>query len=181
MEKCAICGKKRPSNDIIHIDYTPHIICSDCFSKMIEKRVKRNIRFFGPLEKGVKGFLEGKEHNKKIATFMLKKFFHPSFFELADLKKNADLLINSKSLEEICMDFLDIVFHNKQLPTSRVFLFCDIPQEELHLYAKINNIKLKKPRTPDLPALLKPKQNRFSFASSFKTLVKLKQDKNHKN
>ncbi len=181
MEKCGICSRNRHKNDIIHIEYTPYIVCAPCFSNMIEKRVKRNIRFFGPLEKGVKGFLEGKEYNKKIASSMLKKFFHPSFFELVDRKKDSDLLIDVRSMEEICMDFLDIVFHNKQLPTYKLFIFCDIPLEELQLYARINNLKVKKPRNPYMPELLKPRQNRFSLASSFKTLVKLKQAKNKKN
>ncbi|MDI3474263.1 MAG: hypothetical protein PWR30_586 [Candidatus Woesearchaeota archaeon] len=138
---------------------------------MIEKRIKANIRFFGPLKKGEKGFLIGKDF-VPVADFIIKKTFHKEFFSLKKSRDEADVLIDCRTMEEIALDFLDKVIKNESIASSKIFIFCDIPFDELIDYSRIKGIKLENPKKQELPEILNSIQIQFSLISSFKNLIK---------
>lgn len=168
MERCAKCKK---SKNIIHLGYTPYTVCQNCFSDMIERRIKANIRFFGPLKKGEKGFLIENDF-RPVADFIIKKTFHKEFFSLTNNRDEADVLIDCRSMEEIAADFLDKVLKNESIVSSNIFIFCDIPFDELIQYSRINGIKLENPKKKELNEILNSLQIQFSVIASFKNLIK---------
>ena len=223
MEKCSHCQKiKHP---LLIFDYNELLLCNTCFTRLIESRVKKNIKGFGPLEKGDILFLFGDRFSTKIAYYLLSKIFDSRFITIKKIvpnSKNSEKLPASKlqslskgevicytaSLEETAHNIIEGIFKSSvikpilqnQLRNSRasqkqpfdssrqIYLFCDIPFEELLLYQKYQRIALDK-KIPqefnqEMKSLIKnssmfksldpSKKELFGLISSFKKLSALK-------
>lgn len=189
MEKCSHCQKgKYP---LLRFEYNELLLCNTCFTRLIESRVKKNIKIFGSLEKGDILYLSGDRLSKEIAYYILSKIFDGRFISVKKTlskPKLPDKISNSKqsnskqqgtskrniicytdSLEETAHNIIEGLFKNsaiepiiqnqlKNLYQSKkqknysnffnffkqIYLFCDIPFEELILYQKYQRIKLNK-------------------------------------
>lgn len=189
MEKCSHCQKRK--YPLLTFDYNELLLCNTCFTRLIESRVKKNIKTFGPLEKGDILYLSGDRLSKEIAYFLLSKIFDGRFITVKKIlpkPKRPDEISNSKqsnskqqgtskrhiicytyTLEETAHNIIEGVFKNSAIEpimpgqlknlnqskkqknysnlfnfSKQIYLFCDIPFEELILYQKYQRIKLNK-------------------------------------
>lgn len=178
MNRCSHCQRKR--KPLIQFEYCELTLCRNCFKRLIETRIKKNIKTFGPLNKGDILYLKGLTLSKKIAYHALSKIFDFRFIDikktvpknlnnLSVLKTTGKIGISSKfnkrqiicitdSLEETSHKIIEHIFKGSKIgsypktdasdslsKTSKfaqtIFLFCDIPYEELIAYSKIEELE----------------------------------------
>jgi len=225
MNKCSHCQNK--NNSLKTFEYSKLALCDNCFKRLIESRVKKNIKTFGPLDKEDILYLKGETLNKKIAFYILSKIFDKRFisiknrsldnisFKSTSSKKqpSTDLMKNPKkqiicivdSLEEITHKITTGIFKEskiqlcsqissktkdlrpfgkKQTKQKQIFLFCDVPYEELLIYSQIERINISKKITEkfnsNINSIIKKsimfkslnpsKKELFGLVSSFKKL-----------
>ena len=232
MEKCSHCQKiKHP---LLIFDYNELLLCNTCFTRLIESRVKKNIKGFGPLEKGDILYLSGDRFGKELAYFLISKIFDSRFIslkkalpkpkgsekvpnpkQLDTLKRN--IICYTDSLEETAHNIIKGVFKSSAIEPvipsplknpnqskkqkgysnffKQIYLFCDIPFEELILYQKYQNIKLDNKLIMQFSlkmnlltknslvfkSLNPSKKELFGLISSFKKLSALANKKNKRD
>jgi hypothetical protein len=231
MNRCSHCQKRKEY--LIRFEYCELTLCRDCFKRLIETRIKKNIKTFGPLNKGDTLYLKGLNLSKKIAYHVLLKIFDARFINIKkttpknpnDLNVpniNGKIDISSKfnkrqiicitdSLEETSHKIVESIFKDSKIvPASKIdasdcawktqkftksiFLFCDIPYEELLSYSEfeglrydkkqINEFKSKINSTIEKSIMFKSlnpsKKELFGLISSFRKLNTLLKEKESK-
>jgi hypothetical protein len=125
------------SKPAITYDLTIGKLCKHCFTKQLERRVKRSIRGFWPKKEDVLivpgNFLEAAV-TRHVLTTLLKGF--PCSIQ----KQGKGTPVHITNLETHACIILDNLFTQKELPEHAFAPLHTIPQQDIMLYADIKHI-----------------------------------------
>ena len=137
--KCRNCGKRK----YIYLSYLKEYLCKGCFTKMVEKRIRLNLRKRLLKGKGDKVWFEGSNAATEVAKHYLPTVFkemHGS--EISFTKKNGYERFICRSLEEECVLFFkDILLGSKYERSANPTI--NVLQHELEEYCKIKDLKFQ--------------------------------------
>lgn len=141
MKECSDCGGKK----FIFLPYQGQSLCKGCFSKMIEKRIRHNLRNKKIIDERPMLVVDDVSAASGAAKFVLEKISKvmPKLkIRFSEKPKKGFKTVVCKNIEGECISFLEEVFKGKKTegypnPT------CNIPQKELVQFCKINKIKFK--------------------------------------
>ena len=146
-------------------------MCPSCFSKIIEKRVRKSLRehnWIKPKDKVL--VIDDGTLKAKAGVFLLKPIFKNKPFDITfkkspipekNPKKYAKVLI-PKNLDDIAEEYLDNLFNNKKTKACSfiAYLSC-VSDDEIVIFAKINNIQGKKPAKTMLGKMLDALEEKY--------------------
>jgi hypothetical protein len=139
--RCRNCGKK----GYIYIPYLKEHLCKKCFVRMVEKRVRLNLR---------KSLLSGDRDkvsivdNNNAATMVCKHYLPKVFGEMYGSKlvvgkRRSYKLFVCRSLEEECVSFFRSILLNK--PYKRTLNpTVNLPRREIEEYCKIKDLRFER-------------------------------------
>lgn len=155
--KCVKCGKKAELK-VQNLD-----ACKKCFIKIIEKRVRKEIRINRLIEKNDKILIiDDGSAEAKSAIFILSKILKDLPVNIEAKKKQYELgekvsgnynkVLIPGNCDKEGEYFLSCVFHNKKMPFLGHFtlgkkqylkIFLPVLEKEVRIYADIQKLKYK--------------------------------------
>ena len=149
--KCSVCNKKAEAN-LKHLG----VLCKECFSRTIEKRIRKTTRINRIFKKNDNILVFDKLSffmvNKIVKDLPKKIFFYKEYNNISQLntkpikdciKKNKiNRIIIPWTLDDEINQFLEQIFLNKKIKENEyIKLFKDATEEELDLFSKFNKIE----------------------------------------
>jgi tRNA(Ile)-lysidine synthase TilS/MesJ len=152
-------------------------VCKDCFSKIIEKRIRKRIRLNKLFRKGDRILV-----SDKLSFYLVKKIIKDLPVKLF-LEKSKKIKVNKLvvkwTLDDKLLDFLESLFFGKKTRKPKQISILDvISDDEAVMFSKINNIKFKpNKKDKNIVGLLnslekKYPEMRFSLSKSVSELTK---------
>lgn len=138
--KCYLCKKEG------NIEYQKRPICSSCFSRIIEKRIRKNARINKLFNKNDRILVLGKI-NKYFVESMLKDLPVKLFFRAKEdkefIKKNRiNKVVALWTLDDEANKFIKGVFSAKKVKANKkIKLLVNVSDKELEMFSKSNKIK----------------------------------------
>jgi len=166
---CIKC--KKTKNE--HIKHLGGSLCPSCFSKIIEKRVRKSLRennWIKPKDSVIA--IDNETIKAKTGIHILKTIFKNTPLKInikkgniplpsKTVKKRSKIVIPWTADDEI-EQFLDALFNNQKISKNKyIKLLINISDEELQLYAKANKIKGKKEKKSFLGKNLDELEKRY--------------------
>lgn len=168
-KKCLGCGKKSS----IKLSYTKRKYCKDCFMKLIEKRVRKDIRQDKDIKPGKTiELLNDGSKEFKITKLFLKNIFEKNL-EVKEVKETREKTFIPTNMDREVNHELEVYLKNKSYESNGKKLLDNVLEEEIIHICKIKNISYEK-TTKDNPLLRGLEQKypdtKFGLAKSFKNI-----------
>lgn len=170
--RCRNCG--RPG--YIYLPYLKEELCRGCFSKVVEKRIRSNLRMLLKGNSDRVALICDRSAASAVGKVVLKKVFSEMYnARLSFSKRRGYRTFVCRSLEEECSSFMSHVLLGKpykRTPNPTM----DIPQRELEQYCMAMSLNFRKQVFgSDTFALLRELENvrpgaMFGIISSLKEL-----------
>jgi hypothetical protein len=137
--KCRNCGKTK----YIYLPYLKEHLCKDCFTKVVEKRIRLNLRKKLLRGRDDKIWLEGNNAATVVVKHYLPKVFKEMYgSDISFKKKKGYKQFLCRSLEEECVLFFkEVLLGLKYEPVLNPTI--NVPQHELEEYCKIKDLKFQ--------------------------------------
>lgn len=168
--KCFTC-KKQAETALAHLEP----LCATCFSRIIEKRVRKNARINKLFQKNDRILvLDDLSHHmvNAIVKDLPKKLFQRKRLDENFIKKNLiKKIVIPWTLDDEINSFLESMLLSKKIKASnRIKLFKDTTEEELDLFCRFNKLKYKKnKKNKEIAGFLEESEKRYS-GTKFKLL-----------
>ncbi|MBU1201803.1 MAG: hypothetical protein KJ583_02380 [Nanoarchaeota archaeon] len=171
-KKCFGCGKK----PIIKLSYTIIKYCNGCFVRLIEKRVRKDIRINKKIgrNKQIKLLNDGSKEFE-VAEKILKNIFG-EFANIKKVNKTDKETLTPTNLDREARINLESYLQNEKTPkkTGKLILN-NVLEEEIIIFCKIKRIKAdnKEPKNDLLESIEKKHPGtKFGIAKSFEKIMK---------
>lgn len=138
-QKCVGCSKKGQ----VKLRYEDRIYCNDCFEKLIEKRVRKDIRLEGKIKPG--GSIELLNDNSKeykTAKVFIKRIFG-EHLSIKDVKIIGRKTIIPTNQDREIKKKLEHYLNNRK-ESKRNTILHNVLEDEIIAFCKINKIKVGK-------------------------------------
>ncbi len=170
-QKCSNCSKQAK----IRLSYTKRIYCNNCFLKIIEKRVRKELRikkYFKPNENIFLFNDNSKEYF--VAKYLLNNIFekHLNLKETKNKNIKGKLLIPTNLDREI-KNKLNSYLENTAVEKTNIKILYNILEEEIINFCKIKGFKINnKDETNNLIEEIEKTHpgSKFSLSKSFENL-----------
>lgn len=147
--KCHLCNK---SASIIlktsNLNY-----CKNCFTRLIERRIRRYIRHHQLIKKDDTLYI-----HDALSEYVIKKILKGLPITITHKKTKVSRSVIPSCLEDYTHRFLENLFDLKTLKFKQeqnfIYLFTPIMEEELVSYAKIRNLPYKKKKKDSIRLFL---------------------------
>ena len=127
--KCFICSQEARIKE-----FENRWICDRCFSRKIEKRVRKTIRIEKMFSKGDKIIVKD-----AVCKFLLNSILKDLSVKFGSIGK----MVLANSLDDEIADFLSVFFGGKIKKFKGIKILKNVKDDELTEFARINKLKFK--------------------------------------
>ncbi|MBC8500622.1 MAG: hypothetical protein ISS25_00890 [Nanoarchaeota archaeon] len=168
-QKCSKCGRKAT----INLSYDKRNYCDSCFLKMIEKRVRKDIRTSNKIEPRGSVKLLNDDSKEFFLTKQLLKNIFGKHLTIKEVKKASKETLIPTNLDREVKEKLEIYLENKKEKPSRKKILHNVLEEEIIEMCRIKKIKIgkKEKKNSLIESIEKPYPGtKFALAKSLKKI-----------
>ncbi|MFH1589120.1 MAG: hypothetical protein ABIB43_00970 [archaeon] len=128
---------------MIKLSYTKKIHDKNSFLKMIEKRVRKDLRINKKIEpKKVELLVNGSKES--LMTKVLLENIFGKHLQITEVKKATNKTLIPTNLDSEIENNLDVYLKNKQPIKNKLKILDNVLEEEIIIFCKLKNIKIRK-------------------------------------